>query len=222
MALIDCMMPEMDGFQLASIIKNSPELNKTKLVMLSSAAQVGDAEERKRFGLEAWLVKPVKQSELLTCLLTILGDTYEPKSAALPEDQKKIASSVHHKKAKILLAEDNAINRTFAIRLLEKAGHTVVSAENGQEVLDLMETEKFDLILMDVSMPEMDGYEATRRIRSAETRNQSSYSYNSHDSPRSHGGSGQVFGSGNGRLYFQAGQHQGTLPKDRYLCQRLS
>lgn len=167
LALIDCMMPEMDGFQLASIIKSSPQLNKTKLVMLSSASQVVDTKEREKFGLDAWLVKPVKQSELLTCLLTILGDKSELDTAVLLEDQKETDLSVRHK-VKILLAEDNPINRTFAVRLLEKSGHIVKCAENGNEVLDLMENEKFDLILMDVSMPELDGYEATRHIRNTE------------------------------------------------------
>jgi PAS domain S-box-containing protein len=166
-ALIDCMMPEMDGFQLASEIKGSPDLKDVSLVMLTSAIQVGSAARRKEFGLEACLVKPVKQSELLTCLLTILGESRQPVSPGL-EDQKQAIQVSEHRNANILLAEDNVINRTLAVRILEKGGHRVTCAENGVEVLKLMADETFDMILMDISMPEMDGFEATRRIRDAE------------------------------------------------------
>ncbi|MCX5872779.1 MAG: response regulator [Deltaproteobacteria bacterium] len=166
-AILDCMMPEMDGFQLASVIKNSPDLQDTKLIMLTSASQVGDTEERKRFGLEAWLVKPVKQSELLDSILMIL-DEIEPSKIAGGTRKKQKQKAPHYKKGNILLAEDNIINRTLAIRLLEKAGHKVTCAENGEDVLRLLADTKFDLILMDVSMPELDGYEATRRIRKIE------------------------------------------------------
>lgn len=166
-AILDCMMPEMDGFQLASVIKNSPDLQNTKLIMLTSATQVGDMEERKRFGLEAWLVKPVKQSELLDSILMIL-DEIEPSKNTGGTRQKPTQKEPHYKKANILLAEDNIINRTLAIRLLEKAGHKVTCAENGDQVLKLLANTKFDLILMDVSMPELDGYGATRRIREIE------------------------------------------------------
>ena len=114
-AIIDCMMPEMDGFELSSIIKNSLELNKTKLVILSSAAQIVDAKERKKYGLEAWLVKPIKQSELLTCLLTILGEIY-PSKLEPSADQVGLAKSIHGRNVKILLAEDNAINRNFCYK----------------------------------------------------------------------------------------------------------
>jgi len=136
-------------------------------VILSSATLVGDQRDRKKYGLEAWLVKPVKQSELLTLLLTILGEIY-PQKPTLSPSETLHDETLHHRKANILLAEDNAINRTFAVRLLEKAGHDVACAKNGEEVLSLMAKRKFDMILMDVSMPELDGYEATRRIRNAE------------------------------------------------------
>ncbi|MGC8658589.1 MAG: response regulator, partial [Desulfomonilaceae bacterium] len=167
-ALIDCMMPGLDGLQLTSMIRHAPELIGTKLVILSSASQIGTPENEAKSGIDAWLVKPVKRSELQKCLLTVLSEA-EPTATLDGEDKfETISEPVKEKKLNILIAEDNAINRTFALRLLEKAGHQVKCAENGLEALNLVEKEKFDLILMDVSMPELDGYEATRKIRKAE------------------------------------------------------
>ena len=167
-ALIDCMMPELDGLQLSSIIRNTPELNGTRIVILSSASQAGGSENREKFGIDAWLVKPVKHSELRTCLLTVLSETRPLSPSAIINNHGKVSGPVHGKNEKILIAEDNAINRTFALRLLQKAGYQVKCAENGLEVLDLLDKEQFDLILMDVSMPELDGYETTRKIRKIE------------------------------------------------------
>ena len=165
-ALIDCMMPEMDGFQLAELIRSDPDIKDTKLVMLSSATRIGDSHDLEKYGLKSWLVKPVKPSELLLSLLRVLGKARQsPK-----EDSTHVETSrdAHHKTANILLAEDNAINRILAVRLLEKAGYKVVCAQNGLEVLRLLGEQQFDIILMDISMPELDGFEATRRIRESE------------------------------------------------------
>jgi PAS domain S-box-containing protein len=166
-ALIDCMMPEMDGFQLAELIRSDPQIKDTKLVMLSSATRIGDSHDLEKYGLKSWLVKPVKPSELLLSLLRVLGKLRQsPKADATDVETSR---DVHHKTANILLAEDNAINRILAVRLLEKAGYKVVCAQNGLEVLRLLGEQQFDIILMDISMPELDGFEATRRIRESET-----------------------------------------------------
>jgi len=166
LALLDAMMPEMDGFDLAEQIKQHPELAGATIMMLSSAGQRGDAARCRELGIAAYLTKPIKQSDLLDAILTVLhtssAETREPSlrpQYALPESRRRLH---------ILLAEDNAVNQRLAVRILEKRGHTVVVAGNGKEALAALEREAFDLILMDVQMPEMDGFEATKAIREKE------------------------------------------------------
>jgi two-component system, sensor histidine kinase and response regulator len=167
LVLLDQMMPEMDGFSLAAEIQQRPELAGATLMMLSSAGQGADAARCRELGVAAYLAKPIKQSELLDTMMTALGgrlDGEHPQRGARPPAQLPRAG----RPLRILLAEDHPVNQKLAVRLLEKWGHSVLIANNGQEALEALERERFDLVLMDVWMPEMGGFEATQAIRERE------------------------------------------------------
>jgi two-component system, sensor histidine kinase and response regulator len=167
--LVDVNMPLMDGFELAERILQQSEHQRATIMMITSSGMRGDASRCREMGISAYLTKPVKQSSLLDAIMTVLGTT-EPESEQVPlVTQHTLRESLHP--LHILLAEDNSVNRKIAVGMLEKRGHTVVSAENGREVLAAMKAQEehpFDLILMDVQMPEIDGIEATARIREIE------------------------------------------------------
>jgi two-component system sensor histidine kinase/response regulator len=164
--LVDAQMPEMDGFALAESIKRNPEWGTATIMMLSSAGQRGDAKRCRELGIAAYLTKPVRQAELLDAILTALGT--KPIKEALPALITRHSLRENSKHLCILLVEDNAINQKLAARLLEKRGHTVAIAGNGKEALAALEKQSFDLVFMDVQMPEMDGFEATAAIRGKE------------------------------------------------------
>jgi CheY-like chemotaxis protein len=166
LVLTDKMMPEMDGFQLAEQIKQHPNLAGATLMMLSSADRHGDAARCRELGVSAYLTKPIKQSELLSTILTVLADSRGVATAA--RSQVLPAIEKGSRSLRLLLAEDNEVNQRLAVRLLEKRGHTVVVVGNGRQALAALEAQPFDAVLMDVEMPEMDGYEATAAIRDGE------------------------------------------------------
>ena len=165
LAVLDGMMPIMDGFELARRLKESPELFKTSLVMLTSAGQMGDLAKCKDLGIEAYLTKPAQESELCEALAKAF-DSAGRQPRKIMSRSNRAKSGVDG--ASILLAEDNIVNAMLARKILEKEGHSVTWAKNGRMALELLASEYFDLILMDVSMPEIDGFEATRRIRDME------------------------------------------------------
>jgi two-component system sensor histidine kinase/response regulator len=164
--LLDAQMPEMDGFALAESIKRNPDWKAATVMMLSSAGQSGDAARCRRLGIAAYLTKPVGQTELLDAILTTLGPRRKNRTAAALVTRHSLREGRHS--LHILLAEDNIVNQTLAVRLLEKNGHTVTLARNGREALEALERQSYDLILMDVQMPEMNGWEATQAIRENE------------------------------------------------------
>jgi len=166
LVILDAFMPKMDGFTLAARIKENPELAGAIIMMLSSAGQPGDAARCRELGIAVYLTKPIKQSELLDAILTALGtpSTEAARSTLITRHSLRENRVRLH----ILLAEDNMINQKLVARMLEKRGHTVVVADNGKEALEALEKEHFDLILMDVQMPEMNGFEATAAIREKE------------------------------------------------------
>jgi len=164
--LLDAQMPEMDGFALAEIIKRHPDWKTAALMMLSSAGQRGDASRCRDLGVAAYLTKPVRQGELLDGILIALGTRSE--NTMSPELVTRHTLRETRNRLRILLVEDNAVNQLFALRLLEKHGHTVSVAANGRKALEEFEKETYDVILMDVQMPEMNGWEATRAIREKE------------------------------------------------------
>jgi PAS domain S-box-containing protein len=165
LVLTDGNMPELDGFQLAGEIRKNPGLSGSSIIMLTSGAQHGDAARCRELGIAACLTKPVGQAELLDALLKMAG------SKCLTEE---LAPATHpslraqKEPLRILLAEDNAVNQKLACRMLEKHGHKVVIAANGRQALERLETESFDLVLMDIQMPEVDGFEAIATIRKME------------------------------------------------------
>jgi CheY-like chemotaxis protein len=158
-------MPEMDGFTLVEHIKQNPELNGAIIMMLSSAGQSYDSARGQILGLTTYLTKPVIQSNLLEAMLTALGVL--PMKVDQPVQIRQPLPS-ESRPLHILVAEDNVVNQRLVAGMLEKQGHTMVITNNGQEVLDALEREIFDLILMDVQMPIMDGLETTAAIRQKE------------------------------------------------------
>jgi PAS domain S-box-containing protein len=163
--LLDGQMPEMDGFTLAEKIKADPAWQATPLIMLTSAGRTGDAALCRKLGIAGYLMKPVRQMELLAAISRILQ-----KSPTEKPDYVVTRHSIREEKnrRRVLLTDDNAVNRTLAVRLLEKRGFLVSVARDGREAVAAVENEKFDVVLMDVQMPEMDGFEATAAIRAWE------------------------------------------------------
>ena len=165
LVITDAHMPEQDGFDLVRELRQNPHWADSAIVMLTSASQNGDSARCRELGLTAHLTKPVGTSELHQVICGVLGrDAQEPPpadaaAAGLAGEPPEGSSR------KILLAEDNAVNKVVAVRLLEKRGHRVSVATNGREAVEAVQRETFDLVLMDVQMPEMDGFEATEKIR---------------------------------------------------------
>jgi CheY-like chemotaxis protein len=166
LVLLDGHMPQMDGFTLAERIREQPELAGATVMMLTSGGQPGDAARCRELGLAAYLTKPIRQAELSRAILAALGNVTADKEARGQPDRELV--SLASGPLRILLAEDNLINQKLALRLLEKQAHTVVVVSNGKEALAALEREPFDLVLMDVQMPEMDGLEAAAAIRERE------------------------------------------------------
>jgi signal transduction histidine kinase/DNA-binding response OmpR family regulator len=164
--ILDAQMPEMDGFAVAESIQRSPEGRAATIMMLSSAGQPGDAKRCRELGIASYLTKPVQQAELLEAILTALGASPVRNSSPALVTRYSLRENSHH--LRILLVEDNAVNRVLAVRLMEKYGHKVTVAGNGKEALAALERSSFDAVLMDVQMPEMDGFEATAAIREKE------------------------------------------------------
>ncbi len=166
LVLLDKMMPEMDGFGLVEQIHQHPELAHATLMMLSSAGRREDAQRCRETGVSAYMTKPIRRAELMDSVLRAL----RLKESENKSDRPAAPPSLGHcaRPFQILLVEDNLVNQVLAVRLLEKRGHAVTVAGNGREALAKLDQHSFDVVLMDVQMPEMDGLEATAVIRAKE------------------------------------------------------
>jgi CheY-like chemotaxis protein/HPt (histidine-containing phosphotransfer) domain-containing protein len=164
LALIDAHMPRMDGFELAARMRSHRGLAGGAILMLSSGAGFGHAARAREAGIAHTLMKPVKQSELFDVILGVLGEAAVANPQASPREQPL------SRRLRVLLAEDNPINQKLVRNLLEKHGHEVVSALNGREAASLCAAGRFDVVLMDVQMPVIDGFQATAAIRQLEAK----------------------------------------------------
>src|SRR5262245_42144876 len=171
LVLSDVMMPGVDGYQLAEQVRQQPDLARAAIVLLSSADRQHDAIRCRQSGIAACLIKPVKQSELLDAILRALDRSPTATYAEPPGRDRRPRPVPGYRSGNlsVLLVEDNATNQLLAEALLEKQGHTVVTARNGKEALAALAERSFHVVLMDVQMPEMDGFEATARIRAQES-----------------------------------------------------
>jgi signal transduction histidine kinase/CheY-like chemotaxis protein len=166
--LLDSRMPGMDGFAVAEQVRKEPGLQGMTVMLLTSDEVNTSAERCKALGIASYLIKPVRQEELLETLMLVLGQNKTAISADTGGSETRKASAREWQKRKILLAEDHDINQTFATTLLTKRGYAVSSVTTGKAAVQKWREEPFDLILMDLQMPEMNGLDAVRRIREEE------------------------------------------------------
>ena len=166
LVLMDAQMPQLDGFGTAAKIKQDRELLSPAIIMLTSGGQRGDADRCREVGISAYLTKPVRQRELRETILKVLGLRQRAEENPTLITRHTLAEARIH--LHILLAEDNVINQQLTVRTLGKRGHRVTVVENGKLALEALEKQSFDIVLMDVQMPEMDGLEATSTIRQRE------------------------------------------------------
>ena len=169
LAILDMQMPRMDGMQLAQTIKAEPAIATTRLIMLTSLGRRVDAEEAHRVGIDAYLTKPVRQSRLYDAIVTVMSAPED----ATPLEVQPITTRSRRKETppsgtRILLAEDNAVNQKVAVRMLERLGYRADVVADGLEAVEALTQIPYAAVLMDVQMPEMDGYEATAEIRRRE------------------------------------------------------
>ena len=168
--ILDGHMPEWDGFDVATKIKQTPEITDCALVMLTSGGQRGDAARCRELGVLAYLTKPIGQAELRDTLQRVVAQ----RRSGTPSTSQPQALITRHvlreqrRRLEVLVAEDNQVNRKVAGRMLENLGHAVTMAEDGQAAVDAVRQRRFDVVLMDVQMPVLDGFEATARIRELE------------------------------------------------------
>jgi len=163
--LLDCQLGEGDGFELAEQIQKDASLAAMTIMMLTSAGRPGDAARCRELGISAYLMKPIRQSELLDAICVILDRGTKERNLPLVT---RHSLQENKQGPRVLLAEDNAVNQTLALRLLEKRGYSVEVAGDGRAAVEAFEKGHFDLVLMDVQMPGMDGFEATATIRAKE------------------------------------------------------
>src|SRR5881296_3939560 len=163
LAILDAQMPDSDGFELAAAVRADRELVATRLLILTSAGQRGDGERCRQMGIQAYLTKPIARADLIEAVSTVL--TEAPPAGAAPAliTRHSIAESRHT--LRILLAEDNPVNQQVATAMLVKRGHQVDVVSNGREAVDAVRARKYDVVLMDIQMPELDGFAATAGIR---------------------------------------------------------
>jgi two-component system sensor histidine kinase/response regulator len=167
--VMDWQMPEMNGIRTSEIIKKHKRLKHIpKIIMLTAYGREEVSSEAEAVGIDAFLVKPMNTSVLFDTIMEVFGEKVEsrkPQTLLQGDTKEDIAALAEIHGAKILLAEDNEINQEIAIELLESVGLNVTVANNGREAVELVNQSKFDCILMDMQMPEMDGYEATQELR---------------------------------------------------------
>jgi len=164
LVVTDIHMPEMDGFGLAERIRHTPTFSDAVILMSTSGETPGDVERSRGLAVSQYLTKPVRRAEMHAAIVRALTGGAEPK----PSEATRLPHSLAVSSSRILLAEDNVVNQRLALRVLEKAGHFVVVANNGREALSALQKQMFDLVLMDVQMPDMDGFETTKAIRKSE------------------------------------------------------
>ena len=167
LAIVDQQMPKMDGLELAAAIKQDPNLRSTVLVLLTAVESAIGAVEVEAEGFAAFLAKPVRQSQLFDAIMQALASDAESRGPSCPLPQV-VGPAAPKAEARILLAEDNEINQVVAAEVLKKAGYACDIVGDGTRALEAVQRKFYDLVLMDCQMPEMDGFEATGRIRQAE------------------------------------------------------
>lgn len=164
LVLLDGQMPEMDGFQLAEKIKEFPELIHATIMLLTSVEHLGDAARCRALGIHAYLIKPIRQRELLDAITAVFNRAPQRQRTPASQPRSELIVGIRQ----VLLAEDNPVNQKLALKLLEKHGYAVSIVNNGREAIAALSQQNFAVVLMDVEMPEMNGLDATKVIREKE------------------------------------------------------